>query len=301
LSAVHHLLFNKIRIKSLKRGIFTKFTNVRSIDLSGNELSTIDFNEFANNKKLETLDVHRNQISKIEMIKNSAEINIIHLMIHDNALTDLSELCKLKKVVMVDVSRNRRLDYNKVTFSCWSELTHLYLADTNLKHLNHNYRVLTGCNQLEYLDLSDNDLEILCFENFPAMLTLTELNIGNNSLINLDVEELKRKCQVLSSILIAGNKWNCTYYLGTLKTKLEKSGITGTFNKADCLEKSGNPEIRSCPKIEPNYINPTTQQNSENTKGSAKQFLLFWIFIVSYCVLSFTKLVLLISFKKKCI
>jgi Leucine-rich repeat (LRR) protein len=294
---VYHLLFNKIRIKSLKRGIFTKFTNVKSINLSGNELSTIDFNEFANNGKLQNLYVSNNKITDIKPINNSIEISITTLMIVNNNLTDISELCKLKKVKILNLSGNRRLDYSKVTFSCWSELTHLNLTDTNLKNLNHDYRVLTGCNQLIGLDFSDNNLEMLCFGNFPALPMLNYLNIKDNKLTNLDVEELKKKCQILTKILIAGNKWSCTYYWGTLKTKLEKSGITGTFNKADCLEKSGNPEIKSCPKIERNDINSTTQQKSEDTTGSAILFLPFWIFIVLYCVLYVTELALLILFK----
>jgi Leucine rich repeat len=240
----------------------------------------MDFNEFANNKKLLNLYVGNNQITNIKPINNPTEISITHLMIHDNDLTNISELCKLKKVERLSLTRNRRLDYSKVMFSCWSKLTHLYLVDTNLKHLNHDYRVLTGCNQLIGLDLSHNNLEMLCFEHFPDLPKLHYLNIHANNLINLDVVELRGKCQALSKILIDGNRWSCGYLQDTMKKGLDKFNIT--WNKIDCLEKSEGPEIRSCPRMKRNR--------------SGISFVPLWIFIIVYFVLFITELVILFIF-----
>jgi Leucine-rich repeat (LRR) protein len=281
-SAVRDLLFDRLKITSFQSEIFTKFTNVRKIDLSRNELNTIDFNEFAENSKLEILDVSQNQIAVIAPIRNSTQISISSLMIHDNALTDISELCKLKKVKSLKLSKNRRLDYSKVTFSCWSELTYLYLAETGLKKLNHDYRVLAGCNKLDYLDLSDNKLKLLCFEHFPALPNLTDLNIRNNSLTNLDVLALKRKCKVLSTIRITGNKWICGYYWKTMEKELDESKITGiTWNKNDCLKSSENPKMKSC------------EGEGEKTKLNGILFVPFWIIFTLDFILFIILLMLL--------
>jgi Leucine-rich repeat (LRR) protein len=152
---------------------------------------------------LEKLDVGKNKITEIKSLNNSGEISITSLMIDNN---DLTELCKIKQVEKLYLSRNRRLDYSKVTFNCWSKLTHLNLAETSLKNLKHDYRMLHGCNKLVSLDISYNNLEMLRFEHFPILSNLTNLNIRNNSLINLDVVELRRKFQALSWILIAGKR-----------------------------------------------------------------------------------------------
>jgi Leucine-rich repeat (LRR) protein len=260
----HHLGFKKIRVTSFQSGIFKKLVNVKTIDLSENELNTIDFNEFANNKQLESLDVSKNKINEIKPIQTSTQINIISLMIQDNALTDISELCKLKKVKTFDLSRNRRLDYRKVTFNCWSELTYLNLTDTNLKQLKHDYRVLAGCNTLEYLNLSDNDLGILCFEHFPALSKLTNLIIRNNSLINLDVSELKNKCASLQNIVMDDNKLSCAYFRETLKKQLDESNIQVNY-PWPCLEKIKNPEERSCPETKNQPTNPPNPTNQPTT------------------------------------
>jgi hypothetical protein len=165
----------------------------------------------------------------------------------------------------------------------------LSLADTNLKNLNHDYRVLTGCNQLEYLNLMDNNLEMLCFEQFPALPRLTELNIRNNSLINLDVLELKKKFQNLSEIIMTGNDWSCNFYVEALKPHLKESRIIdksldGFLNEAVCLHGSVAVEMKICPKIERNL--------KYNKQGEDQ----FWIFILLNCVTFITDMILLRSY-----
>jgi hypothetical protein len=281
-SEIHQVWLDKNRIKSFKSEEFNKFTNAERIFLSENELSAIDFNEFGNNTKLTILVVTDNQISEIKHIKNSTVLNVTKLRIDNNNLTDISELCKMTKLELLNLDGNRRLDFSKVTFKCWSELTALSLADTNLKNLNHDYRVLTGCNKLKFLDLSDNNLEMLCFVHFPALPRLNELRIRNNSLNNLDVLALKRKCQNLSGIVMTGNNWSCDHYEGTLKTQLNESNINAKLhpsnrhrNETHCLQNPVPSEVKSCPSIE------------------GIKFALFWVFVILICFIFITELVLL--------
>jgi Leucine rich repeat/Leucine Rich repeats (2 copies) len=267
-SEIHQVWLLKNRIKSFKQGVFTKFTNAHGIFLRQNELTAIDLNEFENNTKLRNLDVGSNQISEIKHMKNSTVLNVTKLWIQNNKVTDISELCKMTKLVLLNLSGNRRLDFSKVMFNCWSELTTLILADTNLKNLNHDYRSLTGCNKLDFLNLMDNNLEMLCLEKFPALPRLTELFIRNNSLINLDVLGLKRKCQNLSEICMTGNNWSCDYYKGTLKAQLKESNINAKLhpsysNEAHCLQNPVPSEVKSCPRIDGNS---TRFQHHEDIK-----------------------------------
>jgi Leucine rich repeat/Leucine Rich repeats (2 copies) len=289
-SEIQGVWLRRNRIKSFKQGIFTEFTNVRQIYLRENELSVIDLNEFGNNTKMTDLDVSNNQISEIKQMKNSTVLNVTKLWIYNNNLTDISELCKMTKLVLLNLSGNRRLDFSKVMFNCWSELTILALADTNLKNLNHDYRSLTGCNKLDYLNLMDNNLEMLCLENFPALPRLTQFVIRNNSLINLDVPELKRKCHNLSTIWMTGNSWSCDHYEGTLKTQLKESNINEKDhsryqNEAHCLQNPVPSEAKSCPRIDRNQ--------REDIK-----FASFWDFIILICVIFITELVLLRYFSQ---
>jgi Leucine-rich repeat (LRR) protein len=263
---------------------------VESIDISANQLSTIDFNEFEMNSKLIFLNVGYNQITDIKPIRNSTTINITNLEIHDNNLTNISELCKLTKLKVLVLSRNRRLDFNKVTFNCWSDLSELFLAETNLKHLNHDYQVLNDCNQLKYLNLMDNNLEMMCFERFPVLPSLEKLIIRNNGLTSLNAEQLKQKFKSLKNITVSGNKWSCNYY-NNLTIQLKKLSINVVpmkrfSNEEKCLDKSVIPV--ECPKAEHNSTNSTQNQVDENIQdikvGSLSVVL--WILMVLDCVFS---------------
>jgi Leucine rich repeat len=249
------LILSSDNITSFKSGIFTQVKYVEKIHLDNNELSSIDFNEFKNNSKLTHLDMGFNKITKIHPIQVSSNIEIINLEIHNNDLTDFSELCNLKKLKVLNLSRNRRLDLSKVMFNCWSDLTHLFLTDTNLKSLNHDYRMFTGCNKLEYLNLMENELEMLCLQRFPELHGLEYFNIRNNSLTNLDVHGLKQKFQNLWRITTTGNKWSCNYQKKLTprmnQLNLQEYPNYAPTNEKNCLESAKNDEsdaIEICPE-----------------------------------------------------
>jgi Leucine rich repeat/Leucine Rich repeats (2 copies) len=256
------LRLTKNQITTLQKNAFIEFTNVEKIHLDGNLLSIIDFNEFRKTSKLTYLDVGFNQITVIQPFLDSTNIEITILQIHNNDLTDISPLCNLKKLKELNLSRNRGIEFITTTttfkFNCWSELGLLFLTDTGLKKLDHNYLMLDGCNNLYYLNLMDNDLGMICFGQFPELLAMTQLNIRNNSLTDLDVLELKRKFKKLTDITTTGNKWTCGYYQQTLKTKLEENKLIEKQNYApahekNCLEGTpfvADPEKQYCPKLQ---------------------------------------------------
>jgi hypothetical protein len=169
-----------------------------------------------------------------------------------------------------------------VQFSCWSELNSLDLAETNLKSLNHDYHMLTGCNKLTYLSLMDNNLGILCFEHFPDLPTLIYLNIRNNSLINLDVVGLKEKFPALLNIIATRNKWSCEF-----NRTISKENLIKMWDKDEiCLNNSVNPEAMKC----------STVHKEENNVHSSV-FVSFWIIMIMNCVLFIIVLALLKHYK----
>jgi Leucine-rich repeat (LRR) protein len=115
---VHILRIGKF-IKYFKTGTFAKVTNVTKIDMSFNELESIDFNELANNPQLNALHLGYNKISKIKSIKNSTILNLTKLRLDDNDLTDISELCKLKKLeqLVLNLNGNENLNFNTTMLS----------------------------------------------------------------------------------------------------------------------------------------------------------------------------------------
>jgi Leucine-rich repeat (LRR) protein len=274
---IKDLRLTKNRITSLKKGIFTQFINVEKMHLDDNELSKIDFNEFGSNSKLTDLDVGFNNIADIQPIQQS--LGIINLEIHNNDLTDILELCNLKKLKMLNLSRNRKLDVSNVMFNCWSELTHLFLVETNLKSLNHDYHILIDCKKLEYLNLMDNELGMICLQRFPELSGLKYFNIRNNSLTNLDVHGLKQKFQNLEHITTTGNKWSCNYHQNMTnwmkQQKLQEYPNYVPAYEKNCSESANNDEsgaVETCPEINDDEKTKTNDNSNVNDKSNGNGY-----------------------------
>jgi Leucine-rich repeat (LRR) protein len=288
-NTTEHLKIDNQQKTSFETGFFTKLINVITIQLHNNLLTTIDFNEFASNSKLEQLNLGFNQITEIQQIKQSTEISITNLELHNNDLTDITELCKLQKLKELNLSRNRRIDFSKMKFNCWSGLTHLFLTDTNLKKLGQNYHMLDGCNRLEYLNLMDNDLELLCFGLFPVLPQLQQLNIRNNSLTSLDVAGLKYKFRGLKNITKTANKWSCVYH-DNLTILLERSNIKTVKDSYY----DTNQECIQTNEMSFEMINKNIQKCKDIEKEKPFWFFFsFWFLIIFDCILLISLLVLL--------
>jgi Leucine rich repeat len=277
------------KITFFKSEFFTELKNVEKIDLYQNELSTIDFNEFESNLKLWDLNVGFNKITKIQQIAKSTNASITNLHIHNNDLSDISELCNLRKLKELNLSRNRRLDLSKVKFNCWSELTHLLLTETNLKSLNHDYRMLTGCKKLEYLNLMENDLRMLCLQRFPELPGLTFLNVRNNRLTNLDVQELKKQFKSLMKITTTGNEWSCDYQYD-LTQLMEKLNMKETWNhgppgEGNCLLSARNDKAGPV-DICPTFVDQTTETSDKGTDTESNNTELAIVLRIQFLLLA---------------
>jgi Leucine rich repeat len=204
------LSWNELTV--LSKDLFRPLLNIKEIFLRFNELTSISFNDFANNRKLETLVLTNNKISTIVPINNGERFIIINLYIDFNKLVNVSELCKFTKLEELYLSSNENLDYSIFKPCCWSELRKLTLSNTGLKKLNNDYRLFTGLTKLEELFMANNNLEVFCVGTFPELPTLKELSITQNGLEHLDVFVLHIKFPNLRIMFLSDNSWNCDYF-----------------------------------------------------------------------------------------
>jgi Leucine-rich repeat (LRR) protein len=208
----------------LPNNLFKPLTNIIEINLSQNQLTIVNFDEFASNQKLQKLNLQFNYIKTIQPIYRG-EFTIKKLFFYSNELTDISELCKLSKLETLELSSNQ-VNFKSFNFNCWSELTILYLMDTDLARLVNNYQILSGLTKLEKLSLRNNKLKVLCIDNFPELPELNFLSIAENELQSLDVQKLQSKFPKLTKIRLSKKYWSCDYLKSLDTGELNKSGIT---------------------------------------------------------------------------
>ncbi len=186
--------------------------NIEALLLAGNNFTSISFEPFAKNNQLQRLNLSSNNIQFIESIQHPEKFQLKELWLSNNDLVNISELCKFEKLEILTLGGNKNLDFESVKFNCWSKLKELDLSDTNLRRLDHNYSLFAGLNNLKYLNIQNNNLEILCIGNFPVLAELQVLNVDGNNLTTLDTDELKRKFPKIGEIRLASDSFGCAIF-----------------------------------------------------------------------------------------
>jgi Leucine rich repeat len=221
---LRRLHFEHNQLTVLSKDLFKPLRKIEEIYLSGNKLTSISFDDFAFNQKLKVLYLTSNRIETIEPINFGGEFSITKLWLNFNKLVNMTELCKLAKLEELSLGSNKNLDYGTFKPSCWSELRHLNLEDTDLKTLNHDYRIFTGLMKLEHLFFGYNNLEVFCVANFPVLPALKGLDIKQSGLESLDANVLSMKFPNLKNIYLSLSSWNCDYFK-SLESDLKIIGI----------------------------------------------------------------------------
>lgn len=192
------------------------FTNLQSLDVSTNNLATIDVSQ---NKKISYLNVNNNKLTNLDL---SLNINLYSVYADDNELatinvtknTNLRNLMvNNNKLISLDISLNiflTDLYCNK------NNLTNLDISNNlNLESLDVSRNFLTSLDVIKHVNLdhlycNNNQLTILNVDNNPALknlscesnfldtinitnnLDLVFLNIGNNNLKEIDIQKHKK-------------------------------------------------------------------------------------------------------------
>ena len=243
LELVTQIPFSERNIKSVE-GI-QYFTNLTALDLSNNDISSIDLSK---NTELTDLKLSGNQLTDLDISHNT---NLKRLDAYDNRLSelDLSNNLNLQKV---DVgNRDTATDGVKIK---------------TLKLSNENY------NSLERFDLKNNDLDKIDLTLFPNLIGL---DLGNNNLKYIDASSNQK----LSTAYIWENPLisfdypkNCELFYDEKTTK-ETNVILkeGTIDLKDYGVKKDNFKNITIPK-DANYKYDSDNGIFSDIKGKAIQY-----------------------------
>ena len=221
------------------------FTALTSLDLSNNQLSSVDVShntalewlyldgnqlssvDVSHNTKLDWLFLSYNQLSSVDLSHNT-ELDLLNLSDNQLSSVDLSHNTKLTELSLgnnqlssVDLSHNTELltlylDYNQLSsmdLSHNTELVSLYLDGNQLSSVDVSHNTA-----LTYLEITDNPLSSM---DLSHNTKLDWLDLSNNQLSSLDVshntalEDLYLNGNQLSSMDLSHN------------TALEDLGLSG--------------------------------------------------------------------------
>ncbi|KAL6258650.1 hypothetical protein P5V15_010603 [Pogonomyrmex californicus] len=208
-------------IPSIPRHILSHLSLLRTLDLNRNQISRIDLDDFKYNPTLQHLAMAGNMIS--EMIPGSLPPLVKHLHVGRNRLKSLNHTLRdLNQLEWLFINSNELTSLDGELPSSGHNLKMLYAADNKLTHLPAEFRYL---HRLETLFLQENKIRNLDGTLQKARrLKFLELSYNELQELNADdfletemLEDLELGYNSLKSLGGDGNGSSALYPLRSLK------------------------------------------------------------------------------------
>ncbi|XP_028981782.1 chaoptin-like [Diachasma alloeum] len=217
-----HLDLSHNEITEMPSGVFDMLASLATLDLSWNKLIKLpqylfvarsDRGFVGNSMNLERLNLSHNELSEIPQRVFQNLTSLVVLKLDNNKLLDIPDLCNLKKLREVNLSGNAFYDINQQTFCNLTNLKYIDLSHNEIADIRHGVfdtlAPLTtldlswnkikklrrnwfnpGSDQvpvehpmnLEYLDLSNNNMRKIPRWAFQNVTSLVILKLNNNVL-----------------------------------------------------------------------------------------------------------------------
>ncbi|XP_068146174.1 leucine-rich repeats and immunoglobulin-like domains protein 3 [Drosophila tropicalis] len=187
LSALKHLILSNNGIERISSEALSVLPMLKTLDVSRNQLITIEANSFPSMNRLGHLILNGNDIASVAEHAFEALHNLTDLELNNNRLTSLpsgifQNLTKLKKLAL---SYNH-LEINWSTFRGLLSLQKLQLKANKIRALQDG--VFHVMRNIESIELDHNDISSLSRQGFFNLTKLHYLSLSNNSISRIDLD-----------------------------------------------------------------------------------------------------------------
>ncbi|XP_076330344.1 uncharacterized protein LOC143236020 [Tachypleus tridentatus] len=178
---LRELVLKNNNIKGIMASL-TVYHNLEYLDVSQNQLITIDKNNFQKQNQLKYLLLSRNMLSSLHNETFSGLEKLIVLHINDNLLEEVPSnvFSVLSKLEILDISQNRIFFISESTFFGLDRLRVLSLRNNKLTDIpTHSFHNLL---MLIKLDIGLNSFRTIPEEAFSSLTHLKELSLDGNGI-----------------------------------------------------------------------------------------------------------------------
>ncbi|XP_023222761.1 protein artichoke-like isoform X1 [Centruroides sculpturatus] len=160
--------------------------NLKILDLSSNQLRSIDSRVFEGLISLEILNLELNDLSVVPTESLKDLISLKSLLLQENDLIELSRSSfpKLQSLTTLNLTGNQISSLQDGTFFNLTYLKVLLLRKNKLRRITED--VFTGLRAIEVLDLSNNFFHTVPLNSLEKIPTLKELYLHSNKIKSLD-------------------------------------------------------------------------------------------------------------------
>lgn len=207
--------------------MFKKFPDIFAINLRGNEIAEIEDKSFAENPKLEKIDLMENNLTKIAKQSLSGDFeDLQEINFSYNAISSIEtgSFDKLFQLESIDLSFNCLKHLRSDLFKKNTELREVYLQDNVITRISHG--LFNSKTDLKLLELSGNSLvSIPEFE----MKKIKHLDLSRNNITELDLNyklHEKKKSASISELILSFNQISVCHELEERRTDIVHLDLT---------------------------------------------------------------------------
>lgn len=181
----HKWLFNNITDNQLVQ-VPLDLNSLTHLDLSNNELASLETNLFKDLVYLETVWLCNNKIEKIHSDFFNDLIHLKHLSLSNNRMEIVNaHLFKsLTNLTHLFLANNKINSIDREAFKSLRNLTRISLLKNCLTSIEDD--IFTGLSCLKEINLSENQLTHLNSNQFRGLSKMIKINLSHNNLIHLD-------------------------------------------------------------------------------------------------------------------
>ncbi|MGJ3440803.1 leucine-rich repeat domain-containing protein [Pseudomonas sp. Je.1.5.c] len=172
---IRNLSLSNIGLSTLEQAFLARFSNLTSLLLGGNSLTTVP--DLASFTRLTRLDLQRNQLSQVRGLGQLTQLT--QLRLNDNQLSELPGLENLRRLSRLDLQDNRLTGVPGLENLVL--LIQLDLSGNRLTALSGQLERLTG---VQFLNMGRNQLTAVP-QGIERMVGLNQLNLASNQLTEL--------------------------------------------------------------------------------------------------------------------
>ncbi|XP_072045054.1 uncharacterized protein [Amphiura filiformis] len=151
--------------------------NVKTLDLSYNNLETVNGTSFIHLTSLQELDLSHNSVSNITF-DASLSLRVLDLSYNKILYISNDTLPGLNTLEILHLSHQNSLILHGSPFYSTTSLKKLYITDSGLSSLPPS--VFSGLHELQWLDMESNSIDFLPDSVFQGLTNLIFLNVNNN-------------------------------------------------------------------------------------------------------------------------
>jgi hypothetical protein len=188
------LVRNTLTIETINNNLFNNNLKLKHVNLSCNNLVSIDKDTFKYNIELEHMYFEVNNLTSVDKDLFSNNINLEYINLSNNNITKIDKNLFSNNISLeyINLSNNKLLSIDNVLFSNNVNLEELYISYNKLETIG--LSIFNNNRNMKKLNISSNNLKVL-----PKNLKSLEfLDAEDNPLItlsNIDFSDLK-KCNI---------------------------------------------------------------------------------------------------------